>query len=84
LQSKNVHRGLLITGVTAAVFSDLGFQPKAGGSLFQLLGSPGLVAHGLEMSGKPLLAMPFVKDENYFIENMSNSNVSHLNSPASE
>lgn len=60
--------GLLITGVAAAVFADLGFQPRAGGSLFQLLGAPGLVAHGLELANKPITAMPFVSDENYVIE----------------
>jgi citrate synthase len=60
--------GLLTTGVAAAVFTDLGFQPRAGGSLFQLLGAPGLLAHGLELANKPITAMPFVKDENYDIK----------------
>ncbi len=58
----------LTTGVAAAVFIDLGFQPRAGGALFQLMGSPGLIAHGLELASKPILAMPFVGDENYVIE----------------
>jgi len=60
--------GLLTTGVAAALFADLGFQPRAGGALFQLLGAPGLVAHGLELANKPITAMPFVSDENYVIE----------------
>jgi citrate synthase len=60
--------GWLITGVAAAVFADLGFQPKAGGVLFQLLGAPGVVAHGLEVANKPITAMPYVSDANYFIE----------------
>lgn len=60
--------GWLSTGVAAAVFSDLGFSPRAGGCLFQLLGAPGLVAHGLEMAHKPINAMPFISDENYVIE----------------
>ncbi|MCE3252664.1 MAG: citrate synthase [Cellvibrio sp.] len=60
--------GWFTTGIAAAVFADLGFQPRAGGSLFQLLGSPGLVAHGLELANKPITAMPFVSDENYVIE----------------
>lgn len=60
--------GWLITGVAAAVFADLGFQPKAGGALFQLLGAPGLVAHGLEVANKPITAMPYVSDANYIIE----------------
>lgn len=61
-------KGWLTTGVAAAVFADLGFQPRAGGALFQLLGAPGLVAHGLELANKPITAMPFVSDENYVIE----------------
>jgi citrate synthase len=60
--------GWLTTGVAAAVFADLGFQPRVGGSLFQLLGAPGLIAHGLELANKPITAMPFVSDENYVIE----------------
>ena len=60
--------GWQVTGLAAAVFADLGFHPRAGGSLFQLLGAPGLVAHGLELSNKPITAMPFVSDENYVIE----------------
>jgi citrate synthase len=61
-------QGWLLTGVAAAVFSDLGFQPRVGGCIFQLLGAPGLVAHGLEVANKPITAMPFVSDENYVIE----------------
>lgn len=61
-------QGWLLTGVAAAIFSDLGFQPRAGGCIFQLLGAPGLVAHGLELANKPITAMPFVSDENYVIE----------------
>lgn len=60
--------GWLSTGIAAAVFVDLGFQPRAGGCLFQLFGAPGLVAHGLELANKPITAMPFVRDENYVIE----------------
>lgn len=60
--------GILTTGVAAAVFADLGFQPRAGGSLFQLLGAPGLLAHGLELANKPITAMPFVKDDHYDIQ----------------
>ena len=65
----NVHSlGWLSTAVAAAVFADLGFSPRAGAGLFQLLGAPGLLAHGVELSGKPVTAMPFVKDENYVIK----------------
>jgi citrate synthase len=60
--------GWFSTGLAAAVFCDLGFQPRVGGGIFQLLSAPGLVAHGFEMANKPITAMPFVKDENYVIE----------------
>jgi citrate synthase len=60
--------GWLATGLAAAVFSDLGFQPKVGASLFQLITAPGLAAHGLELANKPITAMPYIKDEDYVIE----------------
>jgi citrate synthase len=60
--------GWLITGVAAATFADLGFNPRCGAGLFQLLSAPGMLAHGLELSNKPITAMPFVKDEDYLIE----------------
>lgn len=61
-------KGWFMTGVAAAVFADLGFQPRAGGCLFQLMGAPGMLAQGLELANKPITAMPFVSDENYVIE----------------
>ena len=60
--------GWLTTGVAAAVFSDLGIQPRAGAGLFQLVCAPGLLAHGLEMSNKPITAMPFIDDDHYVFE----------------
>ena len=60
--------GWLSTGLAAAVFCDLGFQPRFGGAIFQLLNAPGLAAHGLELANKPITSMPFVKDSNYVIE----------------
>ena len=60
--------GWLSTGLVAATLADLGFHPKQCGGIFQLLCSPGLLAHGLEMANKPLSAMPFPKDEDYTIE----------------
>ena len=60
--------GWLTPAVAAAVFTDLGFTPRAGAGLFQLLGAPGLLAHGIELSNKPVTAMPFIKDENYVIQ----------------
>lgn len=60
--------GWLATGVAAAVFSDLGFHPRSGAGLFQLISAPGLLAHGLEMANKPLTALPFIDDDHYVLE----------------
>jgi len=60
--------GWLAPAIAAAVFTDLGFSPRAGAGLFQLLGAPGLLAHGVELANKSVTAMPFVKDENYVIK----------------
>ncbi len=65
---KDHHMGWLHTGLAAAVFADLGFQPRAAAGLYQLCLAPGLVAHGVEQSNKKLTDMPFIKDENYFID----------------
>lgn len=59
--------GWLGSGVAAATFCDLGFHPRAGAGLFQLLCAPGLLAHGLEMANKPITAMPFLDEEHYVI-----------------
>ena len=61
-------QGWLYTGVAAAAFCDLGFQPRAGIGLLQLICSPGLLAHGIEMANKPTTAMPRVDDQHYVIE----------------
>lgn len=55
-------------GIAAAVFSDLGFHPRYGVSLFQWMAMPGALAHGLEIANKPITAMPYVKDEDYVID----------------
>ncbi len=60
--------GWLTTGVAAAAFCDLGFMPRVGPGLFQLLCAPGLLAHGVELANKPVTAFPFIPDDNYIIE----------------
>jgi citrate synthase len=55
-------------GIAAAVALDLGFNEYAAIGLFQLSRAPGLLAHGVEMIGQPLTAMPFLGDENYIHE----------------
>jgi len=62
------HSGWLNTGIAAAVFLDLGFHPRSGPGLFQILSSPSLLAHGLELANKPITAMPFVDNQHYIIE----------------
>ncbi|GAB4346518.1 MAG: hypothetical protein Kow0089_23920 [Desulfobulbaceae bacterium] len=59
--------GWLATGVCAAVFCDLGFHPRVGPGLFQILSAPGILAHGLELANKPMTAMPFPDEEHYII-----------------
>jgi len=66
-QLHNYGYGWLISGIAAAVFLDLGFHPRAGAGLFQLLCAPGLLAHGLEFVNKPITAMPFIEQDHYLI-----------------
>jgi citrate synthase len=47
---------------------DLGFKPAQAVVLFQLANAPGLAAHGLDLAGRPLNAVPFVPDEEYYFE----------------
>lgn len=62
------HRlGWLPTGLAAAVLCDLGFSPRAGAGLYQIMSAPGLLAHGIELAGKPITAIPFVPQDQYVI-----------------
>ncbi|OGQ97271.1 MAG: hypothetical protein A2521_16005 [Deltaproteobacteria bacterium RIFOXYD12_FULL_57_12] len=61
------NQGWRTTGIAAAVFCDLGFLPRVGIGLFQLLCAPGLLAHGMELYPKPIHAMPFLDKEHYVI-----------------
>ncbi len=60
--------GWLATGVAAAVFCELNIHPRAGSGLFLLINAPGLLAHGVEMAGKPISAMPFLDEKKYIID----------------
>lgn len=60
--------GWLGTGICGAVFLDLGFAPRDGAGLFQLICAPGLLAHGLELADKPINSIPFLDDEHYIVE----------------
>lgn len=71
---KNV--GVTKASIVAAILADLGFQPRQGPALMQLLAAPGLLAHGLELTNKPVTAMLFEPDETYIVEpsNVEQSN----------
>lgn len=60
--------GVTKASIAAAIFADLGFQPRQGASLMQLLAAPGLLAQGLEFANKPVTSMLFEPDETYQIE----------------
>jgi len=66
--------GWLSTGVAAAAFCDLGFHPRVGAGLYQLLCAPGLLAHGFELANKPITAMPFLDEEHYVIDQNAKKN----------
>ena len=55
----------LAIGLFSAVMLDLDIAPREGGGLFQLLSAPGLLAHGLEQTHKPIKSMPFLDDDQY-------------------
>jgi len=59
----------LPTGLAAAVFLDLGISPREGAAMFQLICAPGILAHGLEQTHKPIKSMPFLEDSQYEYEN---------------
>lgn len=70
-QTKNPCIGWLQSGLCAAILCDLGFHPRQGNVLFQIAMSPGLAAHAVEKSNKPVTDMPFVPETNYFIDELA-------------
>lgn len=67
-QQKDPRIGWLISGLAAAVLCDLGFRPRQGCVVFQIAIAPGLAAHGVEKSNRETTDMPFVSEDNYFID----------------
>ena len=57
--------GWLPMGIAAAVLTDLGIPPREGGGLYQLISAPGLLAHAMEQTHKPIRSMPFLDDDDY-------------------
>jgi len=64
-ESKNASVGWLNTGIAAAVLYDLGFPSREGNSFYQIISAPGIAAHGLEQTHRPIRAMPFIEDSQY-------------------
>jgi len=62
---KEYDMGWLKTGIAAAVFCELGISPRQGNGLFQLLCAPGILAHGVEQTHKPITAIPMLSDEQH-------------------
>jgi citrate synthase len=60
--------GWLTPGVVAAALLDLGFHPRYGAGMYEMLSAPGLLAHGMEFANKPITAMPFIDDDHYLID----------------
>ncbi|WDE03303.1 citrate synthase [Thalassomonas viridans] len=57
--------GWLKTGIAATVFCELGVSSRQGCGLFQLLCAPGILAHGVEQTHKPITAIPMLSDEQH-------------------
>ncbi len=66
LETANV--GLLKTGLAALVFCHLGVAAREAAGLFQLLCAPGIFAHGVEQTHKPITAMPMLSDEQHLYQ----------------
>ncbi len=65
LNSNDDRVGWLPVGLASATFLDLGIQPREGIALFQILYAPGISAHALEQTHKPISSMPFLEDSQY-------------------
>jgi citrate synthase len=60
--------GWLVSGLAAAVFLELGMGKRESVGLFQLACAPGLVAHAMEQTHRPITDMPLLEDENYVLK----------------
>lgn len=62
---KDEKTGWLPIGLISATLLDLGIAPREGAAIFQLICSPGIIAHALEQTHKPVTSMPFLEDSQY-------------------
>jgi len=58
-------QGILDVGLCAACCLDLGIGKRESIGLFQLLRAPGLLAHGMEQTHKPITDSPLLSDDDY-------------------
>lgn len=65
---KNHNIGLLPSGIAAAVFLELNTGKREAVTLFQLACAPGLAAHGIEQTHRPITDMPLLEDEKYVLK----------------
>ena len=56
-------RGILDTGLIAAVAVSLGIGKRESIGLYQIARAPGIFAQGIEQSHKPITAIPMLSDE---------------------
>lgn len=61
----NYNLGINTVGLAAAVFLELKLGARESIGLYQLLRAPGILAHGIEQTHKPITAIPMLKDEEY-------------------
>jgi citrate synthase len=57
--------GLLEQGMVASVFLEVGLGAREAGGLYQLFKAPGILAHGMEQTHKPITSMPLLDDDDY-------------------
>ncbi|MEW6983731.1 hypothetical protein AAD001_13850 [Colwelliaceae bacterium 6471] len=67
--SENSPCGWRLPGLVAATFLDLNIKPRASCGIFQMLSAPGAFAHGIQFANKPITDIPFLKDDDYEINN---------------
>ena len=62
---KPLNIGISPVGLAASTFLELKLGARESIGLFQLLRAPGILAHGVEQTHKPVTAIPMLPDEQY-------------------
>ncbi len=66
--------GISPAGVAAAVFLELELGARESIGLYQLLRAPGILAHGMEQTHKPITSIPMLKDDDYHFRDSNKGN----------